>query len=261
MKTRIICLIAGICLITCNSCLKGILCVEGDRTPVQETRRVSSFDQLENSTSFEVIYKQADTFGIRISAEQNIMNYIETNVYDNCLEIKTSPASICLDYHEQPVVMVSSPSLKKAVNSGSGSFIADRMTGETVTIKNSGSGDMSAEVVEGDNFESKLSGSGDIDVRSLICLNSDISISGSGNTSVAGDCETAHLKISGSGRIYGSDLATRTSSVIISGSGSAYTNVEDYLNGLISGSGNIYVKGDPEIDQTISGSGRIIKIK
>src|SRR4030042_6574904 len=261
MKTRIIFLIAGVCLITCNSCLKDLLCVEGDRTPVLETRRISSFDQLENSTSFDVVYKQADTFGIRISAEQNIMNYIETNVYDDCLEIRTSPASICLDYHEQPVVMVSSPTLKKAVNSGSGSFIADRMTGETVTIKNSGAGDMSAESIESDNFESILSGSGDIDVQSLLCLNTDIVISGSGNTSVAGDCETSHLKITGSGNIYGSDMVTGTSSAIISGSGSAYTNIEEYLNGLISGSGNIYVKGDPEIEQTISGSGRIIKIK
>jgi hypothetical protein len=261
MKPKIIFLLAGIFLITCNSCLKDILCVEGDRNPVLETRRVSSFDQIENSTSFDVIYKQADTFGILISAEQNIIHYIETNVYDECLEIRTSPATICLDYHEQPVVMVSSPLLKKAVNSGSGSFIADKMTGETVLLKNSGSGDMSAEQVECDDLETTLSGSGDIDIQMLVCLNTDIFISGSGNVSVTGDCETSHLKITGSGNLYASYLTTNTASVIISGSGSTYTNVSEYLNGQISGSGNIYVKGDPEIEQTISGSGRIIKVK
>jgi len=261
MKTRFIFLFTGICLITCNSCLKNLLCVEGDRIVIQETRRVTFFDQIKNSTSFDVIYKQADTFGITISAEQNIMNYIETNVYDDCLEISTSPATICLDYNEQPVVMVSSPLLNKAVNSGSGSFIADTMTGETVLLKNSGSGDMSVEFIDCDDLETKVSGSGDIDVRTLLCLNTDLTISGSGNTSVAGDCETSHMKITGSGNIYGGDMVTKTASVIISGSGSAYTNIENYLNALISGSGNIYVKGDPEIEQTISGSGRIIKIK
>ncbi len=261
MKTRIIFLFSGICLITCTSCLKDLLCIEGDGIVELENRRVTSFDQLENSTSFDVIYKQADTFGITISAEQNIMNYIETNVYDDCLEIRTSPATICLDYNERPVVMVSSPLLKKAVNSGSGELIADRMTGETVSLKNSGSGNISAELIDCNDFEAKASGSGDIDVHNIVCLNMDIVISGSGNISIAGDCESSHLKISGSGDIYSGDLVTKTASVIISGSGSAYTNVENYLNGLISGSGNIYVKGDPEIEQTTSGSGRIIKIK
>ncbi|MCX6301867.1 MAG: DUF2807 domain-containing protein [Bacteroidia bacterium] len=261
MKTRIIFLLAVIFLLTCNSCLRDILCIEGDGVSTLEDRRVSSFDQLENSTSFDVIYKQADTFGITISAEQNILNYIETNVYDDCLEIRVSPGSICLDYNERPVVMVSSPLLKRAINSGSGAFIADTMSGETVTLMISGSGDMSVELIDCDDFVAKNSGSGDIEVVSIVCLNTDIAISGSGTMSVTGDCETSHLKISGSGNIYGGDLISQTASVIISGSGSAYTYVESTLTGLISGSGNIYVKGDPEIVQTISGSGRIIKVK
>jgi len=261
MKPRIIFVIAGVFLITSSSCLKDLLCVEGDRYLVTETRRVTTFNELRNSTSFDVIYKQADTFGISISAEENIMNYIETNVYDESLEIRTSPATICLDYNEKPVVTVTSPLLRKVVNSGSGSLIADRMTGETVIIKNSGSGDISAELAECDDFETILSGSGDIDIQTLICLNSDIFISGSGNTSVSGNCETTHLKVSGSGNFYGSGMETNTASVIISGSGSTYTNIEEYLNGHISGSGNIYIKGNPEIEQTISGSGRIIRVK
>jgi Putative auto-transporter adhesin, head GIN domain len=261
MKTRVIILVAGVYLLGCNSCLKDMLCVEGDRTVILETRRVTSFDQIENSTSFDVIYKQADTFGIKISAEQNILNYIETNVYDNRLEISKSPATICLDYNEKPIVMVSSPTLQKAINSGSGSFIADRMTGEAVSLKNSGSGDISIDLVESDDFEITLSGSGEVDVKILACLNTDISVSGSGNTSVSGSCQTSHLKLSGSGKIYAVDLVTKTASIIISGSGSAYTSIEEHLNALISGSGNIYLKGDPEIEQTISGSGRVIKFK
>ena len=261
MKFRIIFVIAGVLLVTTSSCIKNLLCVEGDGYLVTETRRVTSFNELRNSTSFEVIYRQADTLGISISAEENIMNYIETNVYDESLEIRTSPATICLDYNEKPVVTVTSPFLIKIFNSGSGSIIADRMTGGTVTIKNSGSGDISAELAECDDFEAILSGSGDIDIQTLVCLNSDISLSGSGNISVSGNCETTHLKVSGSGNFYGSGMETSTASVMISGSGSTYTNIEEFLDGHISGSGNIYVKGDPEIEQTISGSGRIIRVK
>ena len=248
-------------MFTCYSCFKDLFCVEGDWTVIQETRRITDFDQLINRTSFDVIYKRADTFGISISAEQNIMHYIETNVYDGRLEITTSPASVCLDYNERPIVKVSSPYLTRADNSGSGSFFADMMTGETVSFKSSGSGDMSIEMIESDDFETNLSGSGDIDVQTVVCFNSDILITGSGNTSLAGECENSYLKITGSGNIYGSNLITSKSSVIISGSGSVHTYVTEYLSALISGSGNIYIKGNPEIDQTITGSGRIIKTK
>jgi len=261
MKSGIILTVAGACLLICNSCIKDLICVEGDRYVIDETRRVSAFEKVENSTSFDVIYRQSDTLGITITAEENILNYIETNVYDGTLEVRVSPATICLDYNKTPVVVVNSPRLIKIVNSGSGAMIADRMTGETVLVKNSGSGDISVEEAVADNFETTLSGSGDIDVQILITGTSDFLISGSGNTSVKGDSENTNIKISGSGNFYGSTLEVTTASVILSGSGSAYTNIMDYLNGHISGSGNIYVKGDPEIEQTVSGSGRIIRIK
>ena len=228
---------------------------------VTETRRVTAFYEIENSTSFDVIYKKADTLGIIVNAEQNIMNYIETNVYDNCLEITTSPATICLDYTERPLITVTSPSLEKVFNAGSGAFIGGELSGETVTLKVSGSGDITIDTVTSDYIDITITGSGNIELKTALCSNYDCLITGSGDASVNGNCENAHLKITGSGSIYAVDLITINSSVIISGSGNVFTTTTDYLNGLISGSGNIFVRGDPEIDQTLTGSGRIINYK
>lgn len=261
MKNRLIILLSGVLILNLTSCLRDLLCVNGDGIIEEEVRRVTSFNQINNSTSFEVIYKRADTSGIRIRAEQNIINYIETNVYNDCLEITTSPGSICLDYTEQPVITITSPALDKAVISGSGSFFADSMEGVHVFLKMSGSGDISVDEVLSDNCEINLTGSGNINVKQLISLSSDFQITGSGDITVTGSCDESHLRIPGSGNIYAGNFPVNTSSVIISGSGNAFTDIDDYLNGLISGSGNIYVKGDPEIDQTITGSGRIIKLK
>lgn len=244
-----------------TSCLKSLLCVRGDGIIQVETRRVTSFARIENSTSFNIIYRKADTLGISIRAEQNIMNYIETNVYDNCLEIRTSPGSICLDYTEKPIVTITSPSLNQIINSGSGAFLADTLSVENISLKLSGSGDISVQNATGNSIEIILSGSGNIKIEEAVCSISDFLISGSGNAYISGDCENGHLKITGSGNIYSYDFITNSTSIIISGSGDIYTTVEDYLNGLISGSGNIYVRGDPKIDQTVTGSGRIIKTK
>ncbi len=244
-----------------TSCLKDLLCVKGDGIMETETRRVTSFDQIENSTSFDVIYRKADTLGIAITAEQNILDYIETNVYDNTLEIRTSPGSICLDYNHKPVLTITSPSLKKIINSGSGTFLADNLTGDAITMKLSGSGDISVQQMTGNSIDIILSGSGDIKVDQASFSGSDFLLSGSGDADISGDCETAHFKVTGSGNLHSSDFVTTTASIILSGSGNIYTNVTGYLNGLISGSGNIYVKGDPRIDQTVTGSGRIINTK
>lgn len=259
MKNRLIIPLTVICLSILPSCLKDLLCVNGDGIIETEKRRVTSFDKIDNSTSFEVIYKKADTLGISITAEQNILGYIETNVYDNSLEISTSPGSICLDYSEQPVITVTSPLLKMVKLSGSGDLFADTMASQNVTLISSGSGNISVDQLISDESQITVSGSGSINISKIICLNSDILITGSGNVSLSGNGENSHLRITGSGNIYSGNFPVKSSSVIISGSGDAYTNIEQYLNGLISGSGNIYVKGDPEIDQTVSGSGRIIK--
>jgi hypothetical protein len=261
MKSRIIILIAGLLLIVLSSCVKDLFCVNGNGIIEVERRRLTSFDQIQNSTSFEVVYNKADTLGASIRAEQNIIEYIETNVQDGILEIRTKPGTICLDCTEQPKITISSPNLNGAVISGSGELFADTMAGETVTLKVSGSGDLSVQYAISDDSNLTLSGSGSISVTQLFCMNADMHISGSGNITVSGESENEHLRISGSGSIHAYDFPVQSATITISGSGDAQTSIEIYLKGIISGSGDIYVKGDPSIDQTITGSGRIIKDK
>ena len=261
MKNRIIILLTGIFIVSLSSCLKDLFCVNGDGIVEVEKRRTTSFDKINNSTSFEIVYKKADTTGVSIMAEQNLINHIETNVYGHILKITTSPGTVCLDYTVKPVITVTSPLLKQAEISGSGDFLADTISGDEIILKISGSGDISAEQISCDLSQFTISGSGNIDIANLICPNIDILITGSGNATVRGEGENSHLRITGSGNIYSGSFQVKTASVIISGSGNAYTDVEEYLNGLLSGSGNLYVKGDPEIDETVTGSGRIIKHK
>jgi hypothetical protein len=261
MKKKIVLLITGLFVVFLSSCIDDLFCVNGNGIIKVERRRLTPFVQIENSTSFEVVYKKADTLGASITADQNIMEYIETNVHDGCLEIRTRPGTICLDCTKQPLIAVSSSRLKSAIISGSGELSADTMAGETVTLKVSGSGDLSVHQAICDDTQLTVSGSGSIGISELFCVNSDIQISGSGKITVNGDCEIEQLRISGSGNIHAYNYTVQSATITISGSGDAYTNIETYLNGHISGSGNIYVIGDPNIDQKITGSGRIIKHK
>ena len=262
MKNIYLIILLGMLLVLPTSCLRDLLCVKGDGNIETVIRTPEMFHQLENSTSFDVIYKKADTTGIMIRTDQNLIDYIVTDTYNNSLEIKIRPGNICLDYSERPVIIVTSPGLNKAINAGSGSFFADEMSGETVTIKMSGSGDISVDhLTSSHDLTVLLSGSGNINLDQTVCLDSDVFLSGSGSITIKGECDNSYIKIMGSGNIYAGNYITNSGSVIISGSGNAFTYIENYLNAVISGSGNIYVRGDPVIDETISGSGRIIKYK
>jgi hypothetical protein len=259
MKSRYVLLTVLFILLTQSSCLKNLLCERGNGIAATEVRRTGVFNKIENSTSIDIIYKRSDTTGITIKADENLLDYIITETNNNTLEIRTRDGNTCLDFDSRPVITITSPGLESIFVSGSGTFVADEMTGNNVSVKMSGSGDLSTDKITCTELTVTLSGSGNMDINNCTSVNSDIYLSGSGSISVSGLSEGAGLRISGSGKIYAANWMLSSADAIISGSGDIFTNVEKTLTALISGSGNIYLKGDPIINQTISGSGRIIK--
>jgi hypothetical protein len=261
MKKRYILLVAVASLLPLNSCLKSLLSIEGNGIAATKVRRAAGFNKIENTTSINVVYKKADTTGISITADENLIDYITTETDENTLQIKTHHNGTCLVFNTRPVITITSPNLESIFVLGSGTFLADELSGNLVSIKMSGSGNISAATVTGTDLNVTLSGSGNININNDISLSSDVFLSGSGNISISGQSESAHLKISGSGKINGENWKLESADILISGSGDTYSNIEHSLTALISGSGNIYLKGDPIINKTISGSGRIIKYK
>lgn len=258
MKTKIYIIIAGAILISLNSCIKGFMFLKGNGIEETEIRRTGGFINVENTTSVDVIYKKADTSGVIISGDENLIEYIVTETYDNTLEIKFRNEGIHLAFKERPLITITSPKIEKAILSGSGSFFADEMSGNTVTLKMSGSGDISVENITSVNLMVIISGSGNSSIQESQNTSSDLFISGSGEVSISGNSTNCNIKITGSGEVYAEDYFIKTASVLISGSGNSYIKVEEELNAILSGSGSIYLKGTPLINKTITGSGRII---
>jgi len=248
-------------LLLCNSCLKDLLCVRGNGIEETKVRRTAAFTKIENMTSIDIVFKKADTTGITIKADENLLEYITTETDNNTLKIRTRNGISCLDFETEPVITVTSPSLTSIFESGSGTFIADEMSGREVAVKLSGSGNISITRVSGNDLTVALSGSGNININCCTSVSSDVFLSGSGNIRLSGQNESSHLRISGSGEINAENLMLTSADILISGSGDVFTNVENSLVAYISGSGNIYLIGDPAITKTISGSGRIIKYK
>jgi len=218
-----------------NSCIDGFI-IRGNGLEESEVRYTSSFTQVKSCGAFDVHITTSDTYEVTVSAETNILPYIETEVSGNTLKIDIQRCHIVRNTLPMEV-FISTPVLEGVRQSGSGSVTTGFFTSP--------------------EFAVSISGSGTIETA-VDCHQFRTSVSGSGDLYVAGFADYADIAISGSGRVDAYDLLIQNCDARISGSGDIFVHVENSLDATISGSGSIFYIGDPEINQHISGSGKII---
>jgi hypothetical protein len=212
--------------------------IKGSGHYITEERRVPVFSGVESFGGFEVFVVHSNTPGVRITAEDNIIDELETSVVNNILKIK----------------------FKKHLNVRHGDITVTVSTKELNHLSLGGSGDIKAQGTwASDDFSINLSGSGDI-LASVQSNFVNAKLSGSGDITLNGTSNRLQYALSGSGNIRAYSLQTEEAIVSVNGSGNCEVNVSEKLNARISGSGKIYYKGDPEeVVQHVSGSGKVIR--
>jgi hypothetical protein len=252
-KYLLIISIISVALIWTSACRKYPY-IDGNGQITTEERQLVSFNQIENSGTFNVYIKQDSVFTATVEAESNLVPYVRTIVNGNKLEIDTRE-NLRENY---PInVFVTSPTVQNVELSGSGYVLMDSIDSDYLEIVLSGSGQMNGYSVT-NSLTAKISGSGNINLESYTNT-SDVRISGSGDINLTGESVSGTFTISGSGQINSYSFTQDECYAKISGSGNMYLNVVDYLDVIISGSGNIYYIGNPSISVSITGSGQLIK--
>ena len=258
MKGKEIIITVLFVLLVMTSCLQGLLCVSGNGVMAEEYRIPGNFSGIANTTSIDVIFRKADTTGIFIEAEENLLNYIVTETNGNTLSIRIREHTTCLNFTRKPLITVTGPGISEAVSTGSGNMNLQELSGDDAGITLSGSGDINIETLLFQDLAINLTGSGNINSDETTGQYANLKITGSGNISIKGQATSMVVIVSGSGKIYASDFTVSSAEVTISGSGNVYTRILSQLTAIITGSGNIYVRGNPVIHKNITGSGRII---
>jgi hypothetical protein len=178
--------------------------------------------------------------GLKIEADANIINDIETVVEDGTLKIRFKDREY-RRYHNihKADIYVSARSLNALTNSGSGNMNVEGTisTSEKFRVVLSGSGSIST-AIKSEGLSARLSGSGSIKLR--------------------GSTGDADMSISGSGQIEGRELRAQAVHAGITGSGNVYINAEKTVSARITGSGNVVYSGSASItDSRTIGSGRV----
>ena len=222
-------------LFSATSCLEEYF-VNGNHSPATEGRHARNFDAVSSSGEFIVNVVPGDEYSVHITAESNLLDYIETDVIDHTLKISTRNI-YNIHNHEPMIVDVICPGLSSLKLSGSGAITADYFETGDFDVAVSGSGKINA-ALGADRINGTISGSGDI--------------------ILTGFASEADFNISGSGKIDSYDLEQEYCSAKISGSGNMYVNVSEILDATISGSGKVFYINYPSVHTKISGSGEVV---
>ena len=217
----------------------GFQTINGSGKVKDEARNVSGFDQVEVCCGMELYRTQGNSEALRIQADDNFLEEIETRVVNGKLEIGYRQATNVSYRPSQPVRLYLSVVGLQAVSvSGGGLFDTESLSSSKFRLDLSGGSDA---VV------------GDFDMDDLY-----VNISGGGNIIVAGSVEDAKIDLSGSSGFDGGDLEIQYLTISCSGGGNATVWVEDSLDADLSGGSALEYYGHPDIlRQDLSGGSNL----
>lgn len=214
--------------------------IKGNGKTVTIERSVGDYEAVTVAGWFDVKLIAGNEGKLTLKGEENLLEYIKTEVKDDRLVIK----------------------IKKGVNLkpsnwNSGIYITVPVESiDMVTL--SGSGDVIGETkIKTDNFKTKISGSGDISLA-VDANTVEARLSGSGDINLSGNTNDLDVRVSGSGDIKAYDLIAEFVTAQITGSADIKITANQMLKAKVTGSGDISYKGNPKkIDTKTTGSGDI----
>lgn len=205
-----------------------------------QTRNTESFNGIDAGGSVDIYIKQDSVFSVKVETDENLQEYIVTEVRGDVLHIKQEDNTSLRTTKLK--IYVSAPLYKRLEASGACKIYSENKitSSEKLNIDLSGASDAVLDI-NIPKVEAGLSGAGSVELKGET---KDLNIDGSGSTEI---------------RCF--DLKAENVNVDISGAGNAEVFASVKLDVEVSGAGDIKYKGSPSVNQHISGAGSVKKVE
>jgi hypothetical protein len=222
---------------TASSCLFMGPSVKGDGNIKEETRKVGDFHGISVTSGMNVQILQGETSSVKVIADENLHEIIETEVEDGILEIRAR-ANIWMAKEKKVVITASN---LDEISGTAGSNI--RTDGQLVA------GKLQVKGSAGSNIHL------DIDGQSV-----EISASSGSNIFMEGIVRELAVRTSSGANIKAGDIHSLKCDAKASSGGNVWVSVQNELTADASSGGNIFYAGSPEtLNINSSSGGNIIK--
>lgn len=209
--------------------------VTGNNKVVTKERKTEYFAGLKVSTGIDVYLKQGNNEAISVEADENLHEYILTDVKDGVLHIYSE---VNIRYAEKKRVYVTMKEVKSIRTSSAGD-----VTGETP--------------VKSDRLILSASSAGNIKLE-VNAKEIDLDISSSGDITLSGEADILDAQLSSAGDLNAFNLKVREADVSASSAGDADINVSEKITARASSAGDINYQGNPKyVDAHSSSAGGV----
>ncbi|HIP26943.1 MAG TPA: DUF2807 domain-containing protein [Flavobacteriaceae bacterium] len=211
--------------------------IKGNNIMKSETRNVGDYNEISVAGSFDVALVKGEEGKIKIKMEENLLEYLITEVNNGKLVIKWKKGT--------------NIRTKKSIH-----IVIPFTDIDAVSLL--GSGDIIAsDEIETTNFTTYLAGSGNITLN-VSSKSTNVKVTGSGDIKLTGSTSNIDVLVTGSGSANSYNLKAKNADANITGSGNIYIFVSANFNAKVVGSGDITYTGNPENQNfKILGSGDI----
>ncbi|MGB8489551.1 MAG: head GIN domain-containing protein [Bacteroidales bacterium] len=238
MKNLRIALIAGVCL-AITSCINGQIhrTVTGDHHVVKKEREAGKFTGIRVNSGIDVYLKQTGSESIVVEADENLHEYIKTEIRDGILHVYTD---VNIRSAEMKRVYVTMKDIESAKTTSAGDIIGESPVNATrLELTSSSAGDIKLEV-HATEIEADLNSSGDM--------------------TLSGDADKLTANLSSAGDLNAFNLEVKKADISASSAGNADVNVTEDLIARASSAGEINYRGNPAtVDAHSSSAGGIHK--
>lgn len=232
-------LIVAIFILGISACTNGQVrkTVRGDHNVITKERNVESFTGIKVSSGIDVYLKQGNKEAISVEADENLQEYILTEVSGDILNVYTD-------------VNIRDAERKRV-------YVTIK---EVDYIKTSSAGDVFGETpIKSDRIDLSASSAGDIKLE-IYAKEIEINVSSSGDITLSGETDLLKVDLSSAGDLNAFNLIAKEADISVSSAGDADINVSEKLTARASSAGDINYKGNPKnVDAHSSSAGSIHK--
>jgi hypothetical protein len=208
----------------------------GSGNMVSERRNVEAFQAIDAGGIAEVIFQQGSVLSVEVTADDNIIEWVETRVKGGTLHVKVKKNKSYIDATVR--VTVTAPMLRGVDCSGASSFRSNGVWQSTEPVRIEASG---ASAVEAE-----------LDTPEVV-----VRASGGGEVQLRGKTRLTDFDAAGRASIRAMDLFAEEAKLDASGAGSIHAYASVRLKAKASGAAGIRYAGGGAVQSTISGAGSV----
>ncbi len=227
-----------------------------------EERPVSGFDRVSLTGIGDVYITQGEEESLTVEADDNLMEYIETEVRGGTLVLGFTGVGRNKDV--EPTEPIKFNLTMKDVSgldiTGAGDIRARSLAVDDLEFAISGAGDIDVGSLAATKLVVRLHGAGDVTVDSLSVEESVVYLYGAGDVELAGQAAKQAIFLGGAGGYDAARLESQTAIVEAGGVGTVTVWATDSLDVQIGGPSTVAYYGDPDVTKSVSRVGHLIHL-